>query len=79
MREHAVRDDEIVASFGRLEEPFTAVARVIHGVAALAQSFQQELRRTMTDAGAPASSGQDSAAGPGGDARTGSDARAENR
>src|SRR6185437_14066774 len=44
VREHSVGDDEIVSPLGRLEESLAPIARMIDGVATLAQPLQQELR-----------------------------------
>jgi len=77
-------DRTLVASFsemagvivGSITAPFES-AMILAIYADLLR--RSEARGAMTDAGAPASSGDGSGTGPGGEARIGSDARAENR
>lgn len=79
-----IADRTLVASFsemagviaGSITAPFES-AMILAIYADLVR--RAELRRSMTDAGVPASSGGGSGAGPGGDARVGSDVRTENR
>lgn len=79
-----IADRALVASFsefagiivGSITAPFGS-AMILTIYTDLVQ--RAELRRAKTDAGASASSGDGSAAGPGGNARIGSDVRTENR